>query len=115
MPASRDDERLVSWAAVSDLTRQIEGSHCCNVKLELSVPANKGTGVQFWLVAAAEPRIVGRRTIRQPVRVSHRWPTSEAATLAALAFRLLYKLDRDLDENGHLPAEQATFLWDTAK
>jgi len=114
MAIDKGDERAISWKAVSELQRQVEGLHCCNIALEMKVPSKGATGVQFWLTAAAEPRIVGRRTIRQPVRVSSRWPTSEALTVAGLAFQLLYKLDRELDELGHLPAEQATFLWDTA-
>jgi len=105
------DTLCISWKAVSELLRQVENGHCCDIRLEMKVPHNGGTGVQFWLTACAEPRIVGRKTIRAPMRQSHRWPTTEAVTLAALAFQLLYKLDAALEEAGHLPAEQADFLW----
>jgi hypothetical protein len=35
--------------------------------------------------------------------------------MEGLMLRLVYKLDHDLDELGHVPAEQARFPWDMAK
>jgi len=93
---------------VETMVREVQKAHCCNVRIELTTPVNEGTAVLFWVKVEATPRLVGRRTIRAAVAKSHRWPTGEALTVFGLMFRLLYDLDRALDEVGHVPAEQAT-------
>jgi hypothetical protein len=103
--------REITWREVERLLREVAKAHCCNIFVHLSPPATEGTAVVLWVQVRAEPRLVGRRTIRAPVAKSHRFPTGEAATVEALVFRLLYDLDRTLDELGHIPAEQADFGW----
>ena len=102
----------VSLGTVADALRELESAHCCNTRFEMVMPKTSGTSVLFWVKLVAEPRIVGRKTIRAPVAVQHRWPAVDHRTLAGLMFALAYKLDRQLDELGHVPAEQATFVWD---
>jgi len=98
----------ISLDDVETMLREVEKAHCCNVRIEMTVPVASGTSVLFWVKVEARPRIVGRITIKAVVAKSHRWPTSEALTLYGLMFRLLYDLDRALDAIGHVPAEQAT-------
>jgi len=94
---------------VETLLREVQKAHNCDIKLELTVPVQEGTAVLFWCKVVATPRTVAKRTIRGVVAKSHRWPTGEALTHLGLFFRLLYDLDRALDEVGHVPAEQASF------
>jgi len=101
----------ISLQEVQDALRAIESAHCCNTKVELTMPVNSGTSVLFWVKVQAEPRIVAKKTIRGPIAVSARWPHVDHRTLAGLMFSLCHKLDRELDEHGHVPAEQALFDW----
>lgn len=112
MARERDTSQGISLRDVEELARTIQKQHHCDVELHLSLPQGEDTPVVFWVCAEARPRIIGRMTIRAPIRKQHRWPTGECKTLAGLMFRLLYDLDRALDQQGHCPAEQATFVWD---
>jgi hypothetical protein len=107
------DHPPVSYADVERAMREVEKAHCCDITLRLTHPVNEGTPVLFWVTVRADPRIVGRKTIRQRHQVTHRWPSVDCRYIEALMLRLVYKLDHELDEIGHLPAEQATFVWDT--
>jgi hypothetical protein len=109
MAGNRDSSAGISLRDVQDCLREIQSAHCCNCTITLSMPVNSGTSVMFWVKVQAEPRIVAKRTLRGPVAVSSRWPHVDHKTLAGLMFSLCHKLDRDLDEHGHVPAEQATF------
>jgi len=105
----------VSLEDVEQAMRDVEKAHCCDITVKLSHPANEGTPVLFWVRVEAVPRIVAKKTIRQPLAVSHRGPSVDFKHIEALMLRLVLKLDRELDQFGHVPAEQASFLWDTAK
>jgi len=104
-----DKTSNISLQDVQDALRAIESAHCCNTRIELTMPVTSGTSVLFWVKVEARPRIVGRKTIRAPIAVQCRWPHVDHRTLAGLMFSLCYKLDRDLDEHGYVPAEQALF------
>jgi hypothetical protein len=106
------DHPRVDLADVEQAMREVGDAHCCDVTLALRHPVRPGTPVLFWVSMTATPRIVGRRTIRQPHTVSHRFPHVDCRTVEGLMFRLAHKLDHDLDELGHCPAEQAQFAWD---
>lgn len=112
MRAERDNTAGVALKDVETYVRDMQDEHCCNVTIALTIPMGRDTTVLFWVQVRAEPRIVGRRTIRAPIAKQHRWPTGEAKTLTGLMYRLCYDLDRAMDEMGHCPAEQATFDWD---
>lgn len=112
MPATRDAHAGISLKDVEDCLREMQSAHCCNCSIVLTMPVNSGTSVMFWVKVMAEPRIVAKSTIRGPSAVSARWPHVDHKTLAGLFFSLCYKLDRQLDEGGHVPAEQATFDWE---
>lgn len=112
---SRDDHPGPGWADVEQAMREVEKAHCCDLRIDLTHPKGEGTPVVFWVAVEAVPRIVGRRTIRQPVAVSKRFPCVDCKTVEGLVLRLVYKLDHDLDELGHVPAEQAMFPWDAVK
>jgi len=113
MPATdRSTPAGVSLRDVNDCLRAIESEHCCNTSVTLTMPTVSGTSVLFWVKVAAEPRIVGRKTVRAPHAVSGRWPHVDHKTLAGLMFKLCHQLDNELDIRGHLPAEQAKFAWE---
>jgi len=112
MAGNRDSAAGISLRDVEDCLRVIESSHCANCSIVLTMPVNRGTSVMFWVKVQAEPRIVAKSTIRGPHAVSGRWPHVDHKTLAGLMFSLCHKLDRELDELGHLPAEQASFVWE---
>jgi hypothetical protein len=112
MAGNRDSSAGISLRDVEDCMRVIQSAHCCNCTVELSLPVNSGTSVMFWVKMTAMPRIVAKSTIRGPIAVSARWPHVDHKTLAGLMFSLAHKLDRQLDEQGHVPAEQATFDWE---
>lgn len=107
----RDNTAGIALRDVEMMARDIQESHHCDVEMHMTLPTGRDTPVLFWVCAEARPRIVGRMTIRAPIRKQHRWPTGECKTLAGLMYRLLHDLDRTLDEQGHCPAEQATFAW----
>ena len=92
--------------------REVEKTHCCDAYIKLTHPVREDTPVLLWVKVEAVPRIVGRRTIRAPLAVSCRFPHVDCRTIEGLMLRLVYKLDHDLEEAGHVPAEQATFPWD---
>lgn len=104
-----------AWVDVSAAIREVEKAHSCNIHVRLSIPLRADTPVHLWAAVEAEPRIVAKLTIRQPVAVGHRFPSVDCATLESLVYRLVLKLDHDLDEFGHVPAEQAMFAWDEGK
>jgi len=101
----------ISLQDVNDALRAIQSAHCCDTEVSLTMPTTSGTSVLFWVKVTATPRIVAKRTLRGPVAVSARWPHVDHRTLAGLMFNLCHKLDRELDEHGHVPAEQAAFDW----
>lgn len=115
MPSRPNDHPQVGLVDVERAIREVAAAHCCNISVALVPPVKPDTPVLFWVKVMAEPRIVGRRTVRMPHQVCHRWPCVDCRHLEALMLRLVYKLDHDLDEVGHCPAEQATFLWDMGK
>jgi len=112
MSRERYEHGQVGLVDVEGYLRDIQDEHCCNVTVKMTLPVGNDTPVLFWVGLFAEPRIVGRKVIRAPLAVQHRWPCVDHKTLAGLLFALAYKLDRKLDEQGHVPAEQATFDWD---
>lgn len=101
----------VDLGDVEAAMRDVGGTHCCNLRFELVPPERRDTPVLFWVKLVAEPRLVGRRTIRTPLAVSSRWPCVDAAYLEALMLRLVYLADKKLEDHGHCPAEQAEFPW----
>lgn len=114
MAAKLVDVSPICWSDVVGALREVEKTHCCDARVVLTHPVQEGTPVCLWVAVEAVPRIVGRRTIRQTCKVSHRFPCVDCRTVEALLLRLVYKLDHDLDEVGHVPAEQAVFPWDEA-
>jgi len=106
-----EEHPTVAWKDVEDAIRRIQNDHCCDVRVEMTVPVSSGTPVLLWVGIWAQPRIVGRLTIRAPIKKQHRWPTPHHKTIAGLVFNLLWDLDRTLDQLGHCPAEQASFAW----
>jgi hypothetical protein len=109
MADARGNTSGISLRDVNDCLREVQNEHCCNCAVELTMPVNSGTSVLFWVKITATPRIVAKKTIRGPIAVSARWPHVDHKTLAGLMFSLCHKLDRELDEYGHVPAEQAMF------
>jgi hypothetical protein len=109
------DHTAVAYLDVVAAMREVEKAHCCDMRITLTHPTNEDTPVLLWVKVEALPRIVGRRTIREAFAVSSRFPCVDCRHIEALMLRLVYKLDHDLDEHGHLPAEQAQFPWDMAK
>jgi hypothetical protein len=109
------DHPEVMYTDVVAALREVEKTHCCDCRIVLTHPTTEGTPVLLWVRVEATPRIVGRRTIRNPASVSHRYPCVDSRTVEGLLLRLVYKLDHDLDEVGHCGAEQATFPWDEGK
>jgi len=108
---ARDTSSNISLATVSDALRGLQSEHCCNCRFEMTIPTQAGSTVVVWVKLVAEPRIVGRKTIRAPVAVQLRWPHVDHKTLAGLMFRLAFDLGVKLDAQGHVPAEQASFRW----
>lgn len=111
MPQSRDERSGVSYRDVETTLREVQNEHCCNVRFELTTPVTSGTAVLFWVGCVAEPRIVGRKTIRKGAKVSRKWPHVDHQTMAGLMLWLLYELDKSLEAQGHVAAEQAEFAW----
>lgn len=109
MPPARDERSGVSYRDVEEHLRLIQNEHCCNLRFDFTVPTASGTAVLFWVGLTAEPRIVGRKTIRSSMKVARRWPHVDHQTMAGLMLWLLFELGKKLDEQGHVPAEQATF------
>jgi hypothetical protein len=109
------DHPRVDYDAVVTALRELEVEHCCDTRIVFTHPVQPGTPVLLWVKVEAVPRIVGRRTIRNAAAVQSRWPCVDCRYIEALLFRLVMKLDKDLDELGHCPAEQAQFLWDVTK
>lgn len=101
----------ISLGDVEAHLRAIESEHCCNCTISLVMPSVGGTSVLFWVRASAEPRLVGRKTVRGPAMVSRRWPHVDHRTLAGLMVELCYELSAMLETQGHVPAEQASFGW----
>jgi len=106
-----EEHPTVSLRDVEEAVRRTQSGHCCDVTITLTIPVGSSTPVLFWVTARAQPRLVSKLTIKAPIAEAHRWPCPEHKTLAGLMWNLMWKLERKLDQIGHVPAEQATFDW----
>lgn len=109
--SERQYRGAISLLDVEQYVRWIQNEYHCDAHFRMSIPVGQATAVTFWVALRAEPRIIGRLTIRAPVAVQLRWPHTDHKTLAGLMYHLCHELDQKLEKHGQLPAEQATFAW----
>jgi len=81
----------------------------CNVHFTTTTPTVTGTSVLFWVCIVAEPRWVGKLTVRGKIARQRRWPHVDHQTWAGLMLWLCYDLHSELDKLGLVPVSQALF------
>ena len=98
MGDDRDSSAGISYRDVIVAATEAGREWCGDVRFELSAPYRPGTAVVMHATARFVPRSVGKRSTRRECAVSAPWPNGQSRTLAGLLLRLVYDLERDLEQ-----------------
>jgi len=108
---SKDRETTagVSYKDVEVAMRELMRDYNCNVTFDFCTPVSSGTSVVFWVRIAAEPRWVGKKTVRAVIACQRRWPHVDHKTMAGLMLYLCFELGKSLESSGQVPVQEALF------
>jgi len=109
MAQDRETNAGVSYKDVETHMRELMREFNCNVVFTFSTPAASGTSVVFWVRIEAEPRWVGKKTVRGCILRQRRWPHVDHKTMAGLMLYLCHELHKGLEEIGQVPVQEALF------
>lgn len=109
MAEPRENLSGVSFADVDVMVRALQSEYNCNITFIITPPATSGTTCLFWVAIRADPRWVGKRTVRSAIQCQRRWPHVDHKTFAGLMLFLCYELSRSLEQQGLVAVQEALF------
>lgn len=98
MAGNRDTSSGISIRDVAATCHTVGREYGGDIEYHLVLPLRQDTGVLFHVRCVYRGRRLGTRASRADRMLSAAWPNGAASTLAGLFFKLLYDLERELEQ-----------------